>query len=292
MASPQKEDGFVPIALPILDALIGIRVPGECRKIFDMIIRQTWGYNKTWDRISLSQYIKKTNLKKSNVQRSIKRLLNMNMIERRETKKGSEYRVQKNYDLWKNGDSILKPEGLKTDSPDNSPKNAEGGLNTDNAGDSKLITKGDSILRHTDNYIKDNTTKEIKNINISANEIPFQAIAEDYMKYWGSIIFWEGAKAKSFCKHVTARWNEGWRLQDFQIVHAAKAADFLNPNNPKMRKYFRSSTLYLLCHFADYHAEGVDMLKNRKNNKFENLPEFARKNALLFQKLLEEKKNV
>ena len=44
--SPQTGDGFVRIANELFDALIDVRIPGEVRRVFDYILRMTYGYNR------------------------------------------------------------------------------------------------------------------------------------------------------------------------------------------------------------------------------------------------------
>jgi phage replication O-like protein O len=73
-ACPQKQNGYVPIANEIYDALIGIRIPGEAEQCLKLIIRKTYGYNKKEDAISLSQFCSFTGLKKPNVCKAIRKL--------------------------------------------------------------------------------------------------------------------------------------------------------------------------------------------------------------------------
>ena len=46
MANPQKENGYTSIANDIVEALAGIRIPGEARQCLDVILRKTYGWNK------------------------------------------------------------------------------------------------------------------------------------------------------------------------------------------------------------------------------------------------------
>lgn len=46
MASPQTENGYTRIANELLEALIATRIPGEVRRVFDHIMRMTYGYNR------------------------------------------------------------------------------------------------------------------------------------------------------------------------------------------------------------------------------------------------------
>jgi len=80
MASPQKENGYTPIAHTIMEALAKIKIPGQARQILDVIFRKTYGWNKLDDKISLKQFVEFTGLSKVRICRGIQRLLSMNII--------------------------------------------------------------------------------------------------------------------------------------------------------------------------------------------------------------------
>ena len=109
--TPQTEDGFTRIANELMDALARTRISGEARQVLDAIIRKTYGWQKTSDDISLSQFMLITGLKKPTVCKAIKKLVSMNIIVKKGcaatlfTKQGkaitSTYSVQKNHKFWK-----------------------------------------------------------------------------------------------------------------------------------------------------------------------------------------------
>lgn len=102
MASPQVEDGYTRIADELLEALCRVRISGQARQIFDFILRKTYGFGKTEDCISNSQFVAGTGLKKNKVCDSITYLLNMKLII--VTDKGNtpakSYAINKNYAEW------------------------------------------------------------------------------------------------------------------------------------------------------------------------------------------------
>lgn len=103
MANPQKEKGYVPIANTIFEAFRSIRIPGEARQVLDCIIRQTYGYNKKEDRISLQQFSDWTGLEKPEVCRALAKLQIMKLIigEKANSRKiATKYSLNKNYDEW------------------------------------------------------------------------------------------------------------------------------------------------------------------------------------------------
>lgn len=103
MASPQLKDGYVAIANEIMEALAQIRIPGEARQILDVILRKTYGWKKKEDKISLSQFKKRTGLLSPNIIRARSKLLNMNIISviQKDNSDVLTYRFQKDYTKWK-----------------------------------------------------------------------------------------------------------------------------------------------------------------------------------------------
>ena len=74
MASPQAEKGHIRIANDLWEAWAGIRVSGEAEQVLKIIIRQTWGYNKKVEMITLDRFAVMTGLKKPGIIRAIKKL--------------------------------------------------------------------------------------------------------------------------------------------------------------------------------------------------------------------------
>lgn len=103
MANPQKENGYTAIANDILNAFRAFRIPGEARQVLECIIRQTYGYNKREDRISLLQFSEWTGMKKPEVCRALAKLQTMNIIigEKANNRNiATKYSLNKNYDEW------------------------------------------------------------------------------------------------------------------------------------------------------------------------------------------------
>jgi len=105
VANPQKEDGYVPIANEILDAFARYRIPGEARQILDAVIRKTYGWQKTEDEISLTQFSILTGLSRSSVVRAIKWLVTKKLLVRYKevTSFANKYKFNKNFDVWIRG---------------------------------------------------------------------------------------------------------------------------------------------------------------------------------------------
>ncbi len=102
MASPQKENGYTSIANETMEALAGIRISGEARQCLDIILRKTYGFNKTKDRISLSQFCLLSKMIKPNVCRGLLKLKGMNIvIIKKDNQNITSYRFNKDFDTWK-----------------------------------------------------------------------------------------------------------------------------------------------------------------------------------------------
>jgi phage replication O-like protein O len=142
MASPQKENGYTAIANELFDALVRTRVSGEDRQVLDFIIRKTYGFNKKEDRISLSQFQEATTMHRSNICRSIERLLGRNIIIKNATSKGNSYGFVKDFDKW----------GVVAKKLPSSKVDKRGSSKVDN----KVVVK----VIHTKDNTKDRDTKD------------------------------------------------------------------------------------------------------------------------------------
>lgn len=105
MANPQCENGFTKIANDTQDAFARIRIPGEARQVLDFVLRKVYGWNKKSDRISLSQFVLGTGLRKPKIIQAIRKLEAMNLISHKGNasvdKVGNLYTFNKDFDTWK-----------------------------------------------------------------------------------------------------------------------------------------------------------------------------------------------
>lgn len=96
MASPQPENGHTDIANELLDFLCFYRMPGEARQVFDAVIRKTWGWHRKASFISLEEFSRSTGLKKPNVSRALKSLIDHGIINH----DNGAYAIIKDYEQW------------------------------------------------------------------------------------------------------------------------------------------------------------------------------------------------
>lgn len=80
MASPQKENGFTPIANEILERLVNIDLLGAEFRVLLFIIRKTYGYHKKQDRISFTQFESGTGISRQTINKTIKNLVAKGLI--------------------------------------------------------------------------------------------------------------------------------------------------------------------------------------------------------------------
>lgn len=80
MASPQVENGHVDIANELAEAFQGVQLSGHQWRILWVILRQTYGWHKKAERISLSTFEKKTGIPTKHITRELKDLLARKII--------------------------------------------------------------------------------------------------------------------------------------------------------------------------------------------------------------------
>ena len=101
MANPQP-DKYIKISSELWDAFCRVRIAGEARQMLDTIIRKTYGYHKKEDSISTSQFMEATGLSRKSIEKTRKKLRDMNFITTHK-KGGSQiltYSLQKDYEKW------------------------------------------------------------------------------------------------------------------------------------------------------------------------------------------------
>lgn len=179
MANPQLEDGYLPLANDIWDALCRIRIPGEVRQVIDTVLRKTWGFRKKQDWISLSQFQEATGISKPHIVRALRRAIAMNIVAKKGNpiaQKGNDigvtYSFNKDYESWK---SLPKKVTL--------PKKVMIVAKKGNASlPKKAITV--ALLGTTKDILKDNTTKDTSTKDI----LPAKKSADHKkaIEYWCS----------------------------------------------------------------------------------------------------------
>lgn len=174
MANPQCENGYTKLSNEIIEALSKTRINGEAWQVLLVILRKTYGFHKRQDKISLSQFVLSTSIKRPNVCRAINKLLFMNIIIQIDKENITIYQFNKDFDTW-------KPLSKKITQGKVLSKKIMPIIEKDNESLSKKI--------HTKDNIKETITKDISERSSQGNLInkiikEFEPINPSYEKIY------------------------------------------------------------------------------------------------------------
>lgn len=110
MASPQAENGHIDIAHEIAEQLARINLSAYESRILWAIFRQTYGWHKKEDRISITRFQKITDMDRRNIVRTLNELIKREIVVRIDNTFIKTYRFQKDYTKWK---TIVKRDNNK-----------------------------------------------------------------------------------------------------------------------------------------------------------------------------------
>lgn len=96
MASPQKENGYTPIASELLDAMCRLHLSGNEWSFVHALIRKTYGYQKKEDWVTNTQISKMTGMGSTRVSEVKKSLISENIV----TENRNKISLQKDYMKW------------------------------------------------------------------------------------------------------------------------------------------------------------------------------------------------
>ena len=102
MANPQLSNGYTKIANELLEAICRLNVSGNEMRILLYIIRRTYGFNRTYAEIPLSEISGAVGVRTVHISRALKRLAALNLIELHSSKgvKPQTISIVKNYEKW------------------------------------------------------------------------------------------------------------------------------------------------------------------------------------------------
>ena len=245
MASPQTENGYVRIANELIEAMVAFNLNGREFRLLLLIIRETYGYNKKEAFVTLATMQKKTKIDKTNCSKIINSLQKKNIIRvvKNDNAEGKKYLLNKDYQQWQG--VVKNDNGGLLNSTTGGTKNTEkrditkgcevfGVVENDNKWLSKM-TIG-SIFKERQLKTKDKDSAIASKISIS---IPYQEIIQYLNEKSGCSYRPNTQKNKDL---INARWNEGFRFDDFKKVIDNKTTTWLH--DPKMNKFIRPETLF------------------------------------------------
>ena len=94
--SPQVEEGYTRIANELLEAIIGFDFSKRELKILFALMRKTYGWGRSSDRIALSQFELLTGLKKNHISTTLANLIRIKVV----LKQDYQYSLNKKYTEW------------------------------------------------------------------------------------------------------------------------------------------------------------------------------------------------
>jgi phage replication O-like protein O len=102
MANPQCENGFTKIANELVEAIYQYPLSGHEFRMLFLIIRKTYGFNKTEDAVSLSQMMKALSISKTRCSQVINKLQLQKIVTVTENINGigKKYKFNKNFEQW------------------------------------------------------------------------------------------------------------------------------------------------------------------------------------------------
>jgi phage replication O-like protein O len=163
--SVQVEDGYTRVAHGILEALALADLGKRHYKVLLVMIRQTYGYNKKSDEVSLTQFETKTGVLKPNVSTTIDELVTMGVLVRTPGTHAHCLSINKAYPLW-TGNAKVDPSKVWGYQNNNLGviETITGGYQNDNSEVIESITTKDNYKR------KDQKTTPKENLSRSLRE--------------------------------------------------------------------------------------------------------------------------
>ena len=150
--NPDTANGHIDIANELAEQLAKIRISGEEWQVFWVIARKTWGFHKSWDRISLRQFYAATGIKKPNIIRALKKLQEKNII-KKDNGNPHSWHINSHYDTWKPlSKKIIEPLSKKITKTRGQATINKKGKNIINTDNEKNIIKKDNGVIKKDNF--------------------------------------------------------------------------------------------------------------------------------------------
>lgn len=154
--SPQKENGYTPIANELFEAFYRCKLLEYERVIMMCIWRKTYGWNKKEDWIANSQFFEETGIPKPHITRTLKALRAKNII----VKDSKRVTIRKDYGKWLVEWRVTSP-GNKVTSPGNKklphqvPTKERKQITKEITEQSSEVTKKDMSFRNMRKYKED-----------------------------------------------------------------------------------------------------------------------------------------
>jgi phage replication O-like protein O len=100
MAGPQVEDGYMPIANELLEAILRYPFGKRHLKVLLALMRKTYGYRKKADELSATQIANMTGIPRQHVAQALVELSRMRVVLKQDGKHANSLSINKNYGQW------------------------------------------------------------------------------------------------------------------------------------------------------------------------------------------------
>jgi len=152
----EKEPGFTMIKNELLDEILRQDFSKTELKVLLAIARQTWGWQKEVDDISLSRLSEMTGISKANLSRAVNSLSEKGVISKKNGEYGQSLQVNKCAKEWVSDSGVVK-----TTTPGGLLKQQRGGCQNNNSGVVVLTTTKETIKTNYQKKKKKVKKKEI-----------------------------------------------------------------------------------------------------------------------------------
>ncbi len=225
------------------DKLCTYRIPGEERQVFDVIVRQTYGWNKPSDKIALSQFNQKTNgIPRAKCSQLLKSLLLKKVIGVTENGNGDQvntYHINENYKEW-----VLLPKKVTVTENGNTSVTKKGNSTVTENGNHNIYSFKDTI-KDTLNTLPEKTKppKSAKKITCIENEARDHKIPAELQD-----CFWlnKNTYLCSEWENLKLKWSQRFK---------------------RTLKDYENSFLFELRACNDWFESGQDKGKDRREDK-------------------------
>jgi len=260
MANPQAEDGHVDIANEIVEALAVTYLSSYESQVLWAIFRKTYGWHKKEDWITGSQLVEMTGITKGHISRTLKKLIERNMV----NKNGKKLSFQKDYDKWVR--LPIRVTNIKLPKQDiKLPKRV-----TEVTQIGQEVTQ---IGKHKRNYTKETSSKEIIQKKLSRTFEKCEVVYQLTTYLEGKIrenneAVKKGTESQlqNWCKDMSLLINKDKANPDDikQIIDWVVEDDFWSANILSAKK--------LRKHYPRFYKKVIDRGKSLENYDWENDP--------------------
>jgi phage replication O-like protein O len=215
----QLEDGYMRVANELGRAITFARLTSYQRCILDVVMRQTYGFNKLVDDIARTQFADETGIDPSDVRRTINELVEMNIITRTDGRYARSYSINKRYATWAIPESrqyVHKPAKQEGNHL------LSGGESPDFEGGNHPVTGGESPPT------KDNS--KIHNQKTTPKETLSRSLRERFEIFWA---LYPKKKSKTTAEKAFARRNPDEQLFDDLMAGLERAMTSEQWQNPQ-----------------------------------------------------------